>query len=117
MTQTSTAKTEFQRELEKLLGLDSVTYKYNLTKDELFHEAIRHDRGRVRREGPATDQKCFPTQLGVKGPLIYYTDPDCTGRRVKDTYAAGCPEVADQIWWKADMQKYDPAKYQGLLQR
>jgi phosphoenolpyruvate carboxykinase (ATP) len=39
------------------------------------------------------------------------------GRRVKDTYAVAWPEVVDQIWWKADVQQYDPAKYQGLLQR
>jgi phosphoenolpyruvate carboxykinase (ATP) len=111
-----TLTADFRQDLEAI-GLKTVTYKYNLSKDELFHEAIRNDRGRTRKDGPNTDQKASATKLGVKGPLVYYTDPDCTGRRVKDTYAVAWPEVIDQIWWKADMQQYDPAKYQGLLKR
>ncbi|SFF54716.1 phosphoenolpyruvate carboxykinase (ATP) [Fontimonas thermophila] len=107
----------FQADLEKLFGLKTVTYKYNLSKEELFHEAIANDRGRVRRDGPSNEQKAFPTKLGVNGPLVYYTDPDCTGRRTKDTYAVKWPEVADQIWFKADLNPYDPQKYQGLLKR
>jgi len=99
------------------IGLKTVSYKYGLSKDELFREAIENDRGRVRKGGPNDARKAFATKLGTAGPLVYYTDPDCTGRRVKDTYAVGWPEVADQIWWKADLQKYDPAKYQGLLKR
>ncbi len=106
-----------QADLEKLLGLKGVTYKYNLSKEDLFNEAIRNDRGRVRRDGPADAQKAFATKLGVKGPLVYYTDPDCTGRRTKDTFAVKWPEVADQIWFKADLSPYDPDKYQGLLKR
>jgi phosphoenolpyruvate carboxykinase (ATP) len=107
----------FQADLEKLLGLKSVNYKYNLGKEELFHEAIKNDKGRVRRDGPSNAQKAFPTRLGVKGPLAYYTDPDCTGRRTKDTYAVAWPEVENEIWFKADLGKYDPARYQGLLER
>jgi len=107
----------FQADLEKLLGLKTVSYKYNLPKDELFHEAIRNDRGRVKKDGPSNAQKAFPTKLGVKGPLVYYTDPECTGRRTKDTYAVKWPEVADEIWFKADLNAYDPEKYQGLLKR
>jgi phosphoenolpyruvate carboxykinase (ATP) len=108
---------DYSKDLERLFGLKHVTYKYGLSKEELFHEAIRNDRGRVRKDGPSNEQKCYPTKLGVKGPLVYYTDPDCTGRRVKDTYTVGWPEVVDKIWWKADMQQYDPVKYQGLLKR
>jgi len=107
----------FQADLEKLFGLKSVSYKYELSKEELFHEAIQHDRGRVSRDGGSNEQKAFPTKLGVKGPLVYYTDPDCTGRRTKDTFAVKWPEVADEIWFKADLSPYDPEKYQGLLQR
>ena len=107
----------FQADLEKLLGLKNVNYKYNLPKDELFHEAIRNDKGRVKKDGPSDAQKAFPTRLGVKGPLVYYTDPDCTGRRTKDTYAVKWPEVAEEIWFKADLNPYDPEKYQGLLKR
>ena len=107
----------FQADLEKLFGLKTVSYKANLSKEELFHEAIKNDRGRVKRGGPSDAQKAFPTKLGVKGPLVYYTDPDCTGRRTKDTYAVKWPEVANEIWFKADLSPYDPTAYEGLLKR
>ncbi|TAJ51799.1 MAG: phosphoenolpyruvate carboxykinase (ATP) [Nevskiaceae bacterium] len=107
----------FQADLEKLLGLKTVTYKYNLSKTELFHEAIANDKGRVAHGGPSNVQKAYPTVLGDKGPLVYYTDPDCTGRRTKDTYAVAWPEVEHEIWFKGDLSKYDPAKYEGLLKR
>jgi len=109
--------TDLQAELRQTLGLDGVTYKANLPKEELFWEAIRYDRGRVVKGGDSNAQKAFPTKLGIQGPLVYYTDPDCTGRRVKDTYAVRWPEVSDVIWWKEDVQPYDPEKYQGLLKR
>jgi phosphoenolpyruvate carboxykinase (ATP) len=112
-----TFQTSFQADLEKLFGLKTVSYKYNLGKTELFHEAIAHDRGRVKRGGGSNEQKAFPTILGDQGPLVYYTDPDCTGRRTKDTYAVKWPEVADEIWFKADLNPYDPEKYEGLLKR
>jgi phosphoenolpyruvate carboxykinase (ATP) len=108
---------DYRAHLKQLLGLDTVTYKYGLSKEELFHEAIANDRGRVAKGGPSNAQKAYPTALGVKGPLVYYTDPDCTGRRVKDTYSVAWPEVKDLVWWKADMQAYDPDKYMGLLKR
>jgi phosphoenolpyruvate carboxykinase (ATP) len=107
----------FQADLEKLFGLKTVSYKANLSKEELFDEAIKHDRGRVTRGGPSDAQKAYPTQLGAKGPLVYYTDPDCTGRRTKDTYAVKWPEVADEIWFKADLSPYEPSAYEGLLKR
>ena len=107
----------FQTDLETLLGLNAVSYKYNLDKRELFHEAIANDRGRVRRDGPSDEQKAYPTVLGDQGPLVYYTDPDCTGRRTKDTYAVKWPEVADEIWFKPDLNPYDPEQYQALLKR
>jgi phosphoenolpyruvate carboxykinase (ATP) len=107
----------FQADLEKLFGLKTVSYKANLSKEELFDEAIKHDRGRVTRGGPSDAQKAYPTKLGAKGPLVYYTDPDCTGRRTKDTYAVKWPEVADEIWFKADLSPYEPSAYEGLLKR
>ena len=112
-----TFQTSFQADLEKLFGLKTVSYKYNLGKTELFHEAIANDRGRVKRGGGSNEQKAFPTILGDKGPLVYYTDPDCTGRRTKDTYAVKWPEVADEIWFKADLNPYEPAQYEALLAR
>ena len=117
MTQTPTSSAAHAEELEKLLGLTTVQYKVNLSKPELFAEAIANDRGRVKRDGPSDAQKAFPTKLGAKGPLVYYTDPDCTGRRVKDTYAVGWPEVDGRVWWKADLQRYDPEQYMGLYKR
>jgi phosphoenolpyruvate carboxykinase (ATP) len=106
----------FQQSLERL-GLKTVTYKYNIGKDELFHEAIANDRGRVREGGPDDQPKAYATKLGVKGPLVFYTDPTCTGRPVTDTFAVAWPDVEKDIWWKDSLQKYDPQKYQGLLKR
>ncbi|MDD3764779.1 MAG: phosphoenolpyruvate carboxykinase (ATP) [Nevskiales bacterium] len=107
----------FQADLEKLFGLTNVSYNYNLSKEELFHEAIANDKGRVRKDGPSDEQKAYATKLGVRGPLVYYTDPDCTGRRTKDTYAVAWPEIKDDIWFKADLNQYDPEQYQALLKR
>ena len=103
--------------LEKLLGLKDVTYRHNLSKEELFHAAIENDRGRIREGGPDDEQKAYPTKLGVDGPLVYYTDPTCTGRPVQDTFGVAWPEIDDKVWWKKDYQRFDPDKYQGLLKR
>jgi phosphoenolpyruvate carboxykinase (ATP) len=107
----------FAQDLKSLFGLTHVHYKYGLSKPDLFHEAIAHDRGRVLKDGPSDAQKAFPTVLGVDGPLVYYTDPDCTGRRTKDTYAVAWPEVANDVWFKADLSPYPPEAYEGLLKR
>ena len=106
-----------QHLLEQKLGLTDVNYKHNLGKDQLFHEAIANDRGRLRLEGPDDEQKAYATKLGVDGPLVFYTDPTCTGRPVNDTFAVGWPEVDGDIWWKDNLKKYDPHKYEGLLKR
>ena len=103
--------------LERKLGLTSVSYKHNLPKDQLFHEAIENDRGRVRLDGPDTDQKAFPTKPGGAGPLVCYTDPTCTGRPVNDTFAVAWPEIESEVWWKDNMKPFDPDKYEGLLKR
>lgn len=103
--------------LEKKLGLKGLKYKHNLSKNQLFHEAIANDRGRVKLDGPDTDKKAFATKLGDKGPLVFLTDPTCTGRPVNDTFAVAYPEVEGEIWWKDNLQKFDPEKYEGLLKR
>ena len=103
--------------LERGLGLKGIDFKYNLPKARLFEEAIAGDRGRVRRDGPDTDRKCFPTRLGVDGPLVFHTDPTCTGRPVADTFAVAWPEVEGEVWWKDDLKPYDPDRYEGLLRR
>jgi phosphoenolpyruvate carboxykinase (ATP) len=107
----------FQNDLRTRLRLDGVDYQYGLDKETLFHAAIANDRGRIRKDGPDTAQKAWPTKLGIKGPLVFYTDPSCTGRPVQDTFAVAWPEVDDVVWWKKDVQKYDPAAYEGLLKR
>jgi phosphoenolpyruvate carboxykinase (ATP) len=103
--------------LEGKLGLKDIAYRYNLTKEQLFHEAIANDRGRVVKDGPYDAQKAFPTALGVNGPLMFFTDPSCTGRPVADTFAVGWPEVEGEVWWKDNLKAIDPDKYEGLLAR
>ena len=108
---------ELKSALQRKLGLKGIGYKYNLSKARLFEDAIANDRGRVRLDGPDTDRKCFPTRLGVDGPLVFYTDPTCTGRPVADTFAVAWPEVEGRMWWKDDLKPYDPDRYEGLLRR
>lgn len=103
--------------LERRLGLKDVDFKHDLSKARLFDEAIANDRGRVRPDGPDTDRKCFPTRLGAGGPLVFYTDPTCTGRPVDDTFAVAWPEVEGEVWWKDDLKPFDPDRYEGLLRR
>ena len=105
------------RALKSLLGLESVTYKHDLSKDELFREAIARDRGRIRPDGPDDEPKAYATKLGIRGPLVYYTDPSCTGRPVQDTFGVAWPEFEDKVWWKKDFQRFDPAAFQALLKR
>ena len=105
------------REQLRQLGLTDVTVKYNLSKEALFRESIANDRGRTRMGGPFTDQKSFQTKLGLHGPLLYYTDPTCTGRPVDDTFAVAWPEVKDDIWWKNSLKPFDPGKYRAFLAR
>lgn len=106
---------DYATDLEHLFGLKDVTYKYNLSKEELFHEAVANDRGRIAEGGPDDAQKAYPTKLGVDGPLVYYTDPTCTGRPVKDTFGVAWPEFEEKVWWKPDFQRYPVEGYQRLL--
>ena len=103
--------------LERKLGLKGVDFRYNLPKGRLFEEAIANDRGRVRLGGPDSDRKCFPTRLGIDGPLVFHTDPTCTGRPVADTFAVAWPEIEGRVWWKDNLKPYDPEHYEGLLRR
>ena len=77
--------------LEEKLGLVNLGYRHNLSKDALFYEALRNDRGRVRFNGPDDEAKAFATRLGIDGPLMFYTDPACTGRPVDDTFGVAWP--------------------------
>ena len=105
---------DYAGELEQLLGLKGVTYKYDLSKDELFDEAIANDRGRIAEGGPDDAQKAYATSLGKEGPLVYYTDPTCTGRPVSDTFGVAWPELEDKVWWKPDFQRFPVEGYERL---
>jgi len=98
-------------------GLADPRLKVGLTQDELFHAAIENDRGRVRLDGPDDEQKAHATALGVDGPLVYYTDPTCTGRPVADTFAVAREEIVDTVWWKPGFAQFDPDKFDALLER
>ncbi len=108
-----------EQDLKSLFGLDetAVRYQTDLSKDQLFDAAIAHDRGRVAPDGPDDAQKAFPTRLGKEGPLVFYTDPSCTGRPVQDTFGVARPSVEEKVWWKPDFQRFDPAKFDALLLR
>src|SRR5699024_7689367 len=103
--------------LEQTLGLRKPEYRHNLDKTALFKAALANDRGRIRPHGPDDEPKAWATRLGADGPLLYYSDPSCTGRPVKDTFAVAWPEVEDEVWWKDNYKPFDPAQYQPLLER
>ena len=84
---TNNPQRNLSAELHEQYGLDTVSLNYGLSQDELFFAAIENDRGRVDTNGDSNQQKAFQTALGVDGPLVYYTDPSCTGRPVTDTFA------------------------------
>jgi len=80
-----------------------------LTQEELFRAAIANDKDSTGK------QKAFSTALGEDGPLVYYTNPDCTGRPVNDTYAVARDEVVDTVWWKNGFAQFSPEKFDELL--
>ena len=47
----------FKEDLQRQFGLENVQYKANLSKEELFNEAIANDRGRIRPDGPDDEPK------------------------------------------------------------
>ncbi len=104
-------------ELDDQFGLTTVTLRSELSQDELFAEAVANDRGWVDPDGAGDDQKAFATKLGTEGPLVFYTDPTCTGRPTKDTFAVARDSVRDELWWKPDFQQFDPAAFDALLPR
>ena len=108
---------EIATQLEHRFGLRGVELRCNLTQSDLFDEAIAHDRGRVTVDGPDNAQKAFPTALGKDGPLVYFSDPECTGRPVQDTFCVDRPSSTDRIWWKAGFARFDAATFDALLPR
>jgi len=104
-------------QLANQFGLTTPNLRIGLSQDELFHAAIENDRGRVSLDGGDDEQKAYPTALGVDGPLVFYTDPTCTGRPTSDTFAVGRPEVVESVWWKKGFAEFDPDKFDALLPR
>ena len=109
-----TTTTDIATQLDTTFGLAGIELRYGLTQDELVHEAIAHDRGRVEIDGPDNAQKAFATLARV-GPLVYYSDPECTGRPVKDTYCVNRPATTSRVWWKDGFAKFDPDAFDTLL--
>ncbi|MBA4809601.1 MAG: phosphoenolpyruvate carboxykinase (ATP) [Acidimicrobiaceae bacterium TMED77] len=103
--------------LKAQFGIDSVTLHYGLSQDELFKAAIDNDRGKVDPDGDNNQQKAYQTALGLEGPLVYYSDPSCTGRPVNDTFAVSRPEVEETVWWKKGFDRFDPDAFDQLLAR
>ena len=106
-----------EQQLETQFGLTTPNIRVGLSQEELFYAAIDNDRGRVSIGGGNDEQKAYATALGVDGPLVYYTDPECTGRPVQDTYAVGRPEVVDTVWWKPGFAQFAPEAFDALLPR
>ncbi len=104
-------------QLRSQFGLTTPNLAIGLSQDELFEAAIANDRGRVSVGGGDDEQKAFPTALGSDGPLVFYTDPECTGRPTSDTFAVARPEIEDTIWWKPGFAKFDPEAFDRLLPR
>ncbi len=106
-----------QQFLKSRFGIDGPEIHHNLSWSELFQASLKYDRGRTDANGGYEDQKSYTTSLKDKGPIVFLTDPECTGRPVSDTYAVAWPEVESEIWWKDSLKQYDPEKYQQLLKR
>ncbi len=105
------------RELASSLGLSKVSVRYGLSQDDLFVAAINGDRGRVRLGGRDDEHKAYSTALGRGGPLVFYSDPTCTGRPTNDTYCTARPSVESDIWWKQGFSRFDPQGFDELTQR
>ncbi len=114
---TDNPQSNLSDQLSDQFGLTSVSLEYGLSQDELFFAAIENDRGRVDPGGDSNQQKAFQTALGVDGPLVYYTDPSCTGRPVTDTFAVARDSVINTVWWKDGFAQFPPEKFDELLPR
>jgi len=112
-----TTATDVASQLSASFGLTGVELRYGMDQDDLFREAIANDRGRVEPDGPDNAQKAFATALGVDGPLVYYTDPSCTGRPVQDTFCVDRPATSDRVWWKSGFAKFEAHAFDALLPR
>ena len=104
-------------QLEAALGLEAADVRYGLSQDELFAAAVALDRGRVRPGGGDDEPKAHPTALGADGPLVFYSDPSCTGRPVADTFCVDRASVTDAVWWKTGFARFEPERFDALAAR
>ena len=104
-------------ELLSSLGLSNVDARYGLTQDELFAAAIAGDLGRVRPGGPDNEHKARATALGSDGPLVFYSDPSCTGRPVHDTFCVDRSAISEEVWWKDGFAPFDACTFDSLVDR
>ncbi len=104
-------------DLASTLGLTTVDVSYALTQDELFDAAVAGDLGRIRPGGADDEHKAHATALGTDGPLIFYSDPSCTGRPVDDTYCVGRPSISAEVWWKDGFSPFDADAFDALVPR
>lgn len=106
-----------EAQLEAALGLTTVDVRYGLSQDELFAAAVSGDRGRIRPGGGDDEPKAHPTALGLDGPLVFYSDPSCTGRPVADTFCVDRASVTDDVWWKTGFARFEPERFDALAAR
>ena len=104
-------------ELETAFGLCTVDLVCGSSQSELFTAALENDRGRVRPDGPDDEPKAYATALGLDGPLLYYSDPSCTGRPVQDTFCVNRASITDQVWWKSGFSKFVADDFDALVPR
>ena len=108
---------EAASELASSLGLTTVDLRYGLTQEELFAAAVSGDLGRVRPDGPDDEHKACATALGRDGPLVFYSDPSCTGRPVQDTFCVDRASYRGDVWWKDGFAPFDAAAFDPLVDR
>ena len=106
-----------EAQLESAMGLTTVDVRYGLSQDELFAAAVAGDRGRIRPDGGDDEPKAHPTALGLDGPLVFYSDPSCTGRPVADTFCVDRASVTDDVWWKTGFARFEPERFDALAAR
>ena len=79
---------------------------------------LRMTEDEPRRVDPALIKKGVRDQAPREGfSRVLRGSRDATGRRTAGAFAAACPEVEDEVWWKSDFGRCDPDQHEQLLQR
>ena len=109
---------DFRAELRQRLGLDTVEYRHNLSRPDLFRAALDNDRGRIRPDGPDDEPKAWATKTR-RGPARWCSipTPPVPADRWPTPSPWPGPRVEDKLWWKADLQRFNPDHFGPLLER